>query len=440
MKSLILFTFLTLTIFFSDKIFSQYQVWHEQVSGVTATLTSVSAITSGNVWVCGYLGTVLRTTNAGINWINVTGNGIPTNVSLINIWGINANTALTAGYVGSNTWVWRTSNAGLNWTQVFSQPGGFINAIVFNDTSNNRGIMQGDPVGGRWSLWKTTNGGINWDSSGMYLPQSGSEAGWNNSMYTNGSKIWFGTNNTRIYYSNNFGQTWTWKSTAPEQNSYAICFDASWCPTWSSCSGLLGGANLMKSDDTGYTWTNLSSLGTGNFAGFAGHPAIVNSPMIFQSWYVRGDNKIYKSNEGGQGWFVEFTAPSGTYRHMARGRSYYTYMFAVRTLGGISACWCIVSKITPISSEIPKAYSLKQNYPNPFNSNTLIEFSIPEKTSVTLNIYNSSGQKVAELFKGEVNAGIYRAEWNAENVASGLYFYSMITENFTETKKMILVR
>lgn len=111
------------------------QYWEEQTSGVTVQLTSVSPISPTNIWVCGYSGTVLRTTNGGTNWSNVSGGGIPNTVSLVNIWGIDANTALVAGYLGSDTWVWRTSNAGANWVQVFSQPGGFINGIVMKKKS-----------------------------------------------------------------------------------------------------------------------------------------------------------------------------------------------------------------------------------------------------------------------------------------------------------------
>ena len=115
-------------------LFSQPQYWSEQTSGVTVQLTSVSP-NNNDVWICGYSGTVLRTTNAGTNWLNVSGGGIPNTVSLINIWGIDANTAVVAGYLGSDTWVWRTSNAGVNWVQVFTQPNGFINGIVFRRTS-----------------------------------------------------------------------------------------------------------------------------------------------------------------------------------------------------------------------------------------------------------------------------------------------------------------
>src|SRR3972149_8563459 len=70
------------------------QSWTEQVSNVTVQLTSVSAVDFNNAWICGYSGTVLRTTNQGSNWLNVSGNGIPSNVLLVNIFGITSTTAL----------------------------------------------------------------------------------------------------------------------------------------------------------------------------------------------------------------------------------------------------------------------------------------------------------------------------------------------------------
>jgi hypothetical protein len=88
----------------------------------------------------------------------------------------------------------------------------------------------------------------------------------------------------------------------------------------------------------------------------------------------------------------------------------------------------------------PTAYSLEQNYPNPFNPSTTIKFAIPEVSNVKLTIYNSLGQKVAELVNSTLDAGSYTINWNASNVASGLYFYELNTSNFSSVKKMMLLK
>lgn len=96
--------------------------------------------------------------------------------------------------------------------------------------------------------------------------------------------------------------------------------------------------------------------------------------------------------------------------------------------------------VTNNNSQIPENYKLAQNYPNPFNASTLIEFAVPKNSNVTLKIYNSQGQIVETLVNSKFNAGTYSVRWNAGNLASGVYFYSIKADNFTQTKKLLLVK
>jgi hypothetical protein len=88
----------------------------------------------------------------------------------------------------------------------------------------------------------------------------------------------------------------------------------------------------------------------------------------------------------------------------------------------------------------PTDYTLEQNYPNPFNPATTIKFSIPEVSDVKLTIYNALGQKVAELVNSTLEIGSYSFNWDASNVASGMYFYELSTKNFSSVKKMMLLK
>ena len=101
-----------------------------------------------------------------------------------------------------------------------------------------------------------------------------------------------------------------------------------------------------------------------------------------------------------------------------------------------------INKLIVMSGEIiqPIEYSLEQNYPNPFNPSTTIKFSLPEATDVSLTIYNSLGQKVTELVNGKLEAGKYSYQWNAQNVATGMYIYELRSDNFVSIKKMILLK
>lgn len=93
-----------------------------------------------------------------------------------------------------------------------------------------------------------------------------------------------------------------------------------------------------------------------------------------------------------------------------------------------------------LSIDKPTEYELSQNYPNPFNPATTIRYGLPEKSLVSLVIYNQLGQLVQTLFAGEKDAGFYSAEWNAGNMPSGVYFCEMKTQNFTSVRKLLLMK
>lgn len=103
-------------------------------------------------------------------------------------------------------------------------------------------------------------------------------------------------------------------------------------------------------------------------------------------------------------------------------------------------CEDIPLAVQQISSTVPVGYSLEQNYPNPFNPETNIKFEIPAKSYVTLKVYDVSGKLVETLLSKEITAGTYLASWDASKYSSGVYFYSLYSSGFNETKKMILVK
>ena len=85
-------------------------------------------------------------------------------------------------------------------------------------------------------------------------------------------------------------------------------------------------------------------------------------------------------------------------------------------------------------------FQLKQNYPNPFNPGTTIEFSIPSSGFVNLEILDPIGNKVETLLNENLEGGLHKVVWNAENYSSGIYFYRIRTNKFTKTKKLILLK
>lgn len=92
------------------------------------------------------------------------------------------------------------------------------------------------------------------------------------------------------------------------------------------------------------------------------------------------------------------------------------------------------------STITPEKYSLNQNSPNPFNPSTSIKFSLPKASDVKLVVYNSLGKEVATLVNEKLISGEYEVEFSAGNLASGVYYYTIETGDFKETKKMILMK
>ena len=118
-------------------------------------------------------------------------------------------------------------------------------------------------------------------------------------------------------------------------------------------------------------------------------------------------------------WMADYT---GTYQ-------IWTSIIDWRTIG-----------LRKISTEVPKEFILKQNYPNPFNPSTNIEFSIPKSSQVKLVIYNSEGKEVASPVNAALAPGTYRTSFDGTSLASGVYFYRLITQDVAVSKKMILIK
>lgn len=392
-------------------------------------MKSVSAISDQICWVSG-VGVVLRTTNGGVNWINATGN-IAATFGGSNVWGIDGQTALAAGTISGNAFVYRTSNGGVNWSQVFTQTGGFINSVWM--TGGLNGYMMGDPVGNKWSLWSSNSTGFAWDSTGLRLDGTG-EAGWNNGLYITGTKVWFTTNTAsgKIYYSTNSGTTFTAQQTGATSASFAtIWFN------YTNVGMASSNGSLFYTTTSGATWSPIANVpgGTANISGITGKN---------NAWWVSrntASTSIYHTRDNGATWISQ-SCPSGSYAHIALGRlstGGSANIWAVGEAGKIIFLSGIVS-VEPVNSEVPSRYSLEQNFPNPFNPETNINFSLPKNTFVKLKVYNSTGKLVSEVVNEYKSAGNYSVKFDASELSSGVYFYSIETEGFTQTKSMMLIK
>jgi hypothetical protein len=133
--------------------------------------------------------------------------------------------------------------------------------------------------------------------------------------------------------------------------------------------------------------------------------------------------------------------PGSYYSHPDNGQSNAKFYFirANPTVG-----------IKKIESEIPDGYKLYQNYPNPFNPSTIIKFDIPsnfdrQSSDVKLIVYDILGKEVATLVSEKLNAGTYESQFSIISItnnqlSSGIYFYKLSTESFTDVKRMVLIK
>ena len=99
-----------------------------------------------------------------------------------------------------------------------------------------------------------------------------------------------------------------------------------------------------------------------------------------------------------------------------------------------------VTSIKELSGAVPSAYTLEQNYPNPFNPETKIKFSLPEASHVILKVYNMLGQEVTTLVDKYMTAGTFNVSFDATDLTSGSYYYSISSGSFISVKKMLLIK
>jgi hypothetical protein len=149
---------------------------------------------------------------------------------------------------------------------------------------------------------------------------------------------------------------------------------------------------------------------------------------------------IYKTTNGGENWYrnndlVSNSLLSGCFINANTGWIAGSGYTIIKTVSGGSTLG-----LTQINTSLPDKFYLEQNYPNPFNPNTVISFQLPTAGFVKLKVFDLLGREVANLVNEKLSAGSYKYDFNASALPSGIYFYKLETENFSETRKMVLIK
>ena len=176
-----------------------------------------------------------------------------------------------------------------------------------------------------------------------------------------------------------------------------------------------------------------------------------NGTQLISSFadFLTGGRKYFSSNDKGNTW-IELTTDSIGIKNDITSRysvtandSYYFANSWIYANGVITySIFKLPLQVTAINDkmELPTAFQLNQNYPNPFNPTTTISFSVIKSAEYNLSIYDLLGQKVKTLVEGQLNAGSYKFEFDANYFSSGTYLYTLKGESSQITKKMILIK
>lgn len=324
---------------------------------------------------------VYKTTDCGLTWYQIENTG-----RHWTIFFVNENTGYTGGKYGS---LMKTSDAGANWTNMTSSSGANYMSMYF--TSVNTGYA----IGEFGEIEKTTNAGFSWFVIGH------ADNSWLH-------KIYFVNDNTGficggkysegkgiVLKTTNAGMNWFLNATKLDGEFLGLSF-------LNNSTGFATGrgGSLIKTTNCGVSWDSI----------FPGSQQPLNGVYFINgsTGYIVGDNgTILKTTTGG--------IPIG---------------------------------IKPVSNKVPEKFILYQNYPNPFNPSTKIKFEVayPPFTKggqggfVKLTIYDILGREAATLVNEKLSSGTYEVEWNASNFPSGVYFYKLETQGFSQTRKMILLK
>ncbi len=389
----------------------------------------ISVLDLGDKLFVGSYGGTFKSTDEGLTWTSLTNNGIPESARIY-YFAVLGNTIIATSSIpiGIYAGVYRSSDRGETWQR--------SNSGLGNDSINTRTVYK---YNGKFYL-------------GVGSTSSASAA---------------------LYYSTDDGVSWEVRNNGISVTEKRVEEFASVGQNLFASVDFTGGGALYKSSDDGGSWTSISPPGIGRTYSMVGHtPYLIayffelyrsSTFLPFDSSWVlivNGlpqnpeinsmdadlnniyaavyENGAYKSSDFGDNWTVMNDGlPAGAEIYIIYRGANYIYAGTVENnllryplnTSGLSDENIIISD-----------FSLNQNYPNPFNPSTTINFSIPEASYVSLKIFNSLGEAVKTLVAEELSSGNYKNDWNAINLPSGIYFYKLQTENFVETKKMILMK
>ncbi len=353
-----------------------------------------------------------RTTDGGNSWQNRD-----TTANYPHIKFLDENT----GFFASTNVFAKTTNGGLNWSAQH-YPG--YNFSIINAFDANLYYVYGFDGQHQFQiLAKTSDGGANWNY-GWFPP------GFQNSMVFLNKDIGYATGTNGTFKTTDGGASWLPKTNQTFHKLFFINENTGW-----SYFNIGSTGKIYKTTDGGITWQI-------KYSNNLVLPTAIQFANSLTGWftaYIDGEGLIMKTTDGGESWNInssfetaELDAISFINANTGWAVGWNGAILKTTTGGTIG--------VQQINTSLPDKFYLEQNYPNPFNPNTNIEFSLPKNSFVLLKVFDLLGREVANLVNENLSAGSYKYDFNASALPSGIYFYKLETENFSETKKMVLVK
>ena len=396
-------------LFLTQICFSQWLSKNSLLEG--SSLYSVFFIDKNMGWSVGDSGTILKSTDGGLTWIFQNSN---TTADLRSVYFFNQNKGWVAGIGGI---VLKTTDGGVNWS---SQAVSAFDLWAVQFINADTGWVSGS------TTLKTTNGGAGWEEQmhygGFSLSFVDESYGWIAGYYnlhktTDGGTHWTSFANNYDLWSIFFydhdngwavgehefysrfmmsttdgGENWTTapSNSEPLRSIYFVDSLMGWA------AGFYG--TILHTSDGGVNWENQASgVGESLLALF-----FINSDY---GWVVGNGGILIRTSNGGRTW------SNGSFSSIYEEAGY----------------------------NMAASLVLDQNYPNPFNPTTTINFQLSQNGYVTLRVYDILGKEVATLVNEQKNHGRYSVNFNASNLASGVYIYQLRVNEYASTKKMLLL-
>jgi len=443
--------FVILLVLILNSISFSQSGWVDYSTGISKSIRGIYFINSNTGWFVGDTSAIFKTTNGGLNWISKPLSYVEP-IALRAIKFLDNNTGYSVGgheasgpYGGFYyQYIYKTTNGGDNWVLNYNVQGG--GGFDFNDIYCNTGNIFVTGAGASGSIgWSSTGGILKSTNSGYNFTSSYSEGESTSLSFINSNTGWINT-----YYAVDYGLT--------------LC-------------------SIMKTTNGGVNWIKQYRDSAVNFASMRiNEIQFVNESTGFAIGNKSG-TKFFKTTNGGTNWVINvfpnyenstlfFVDPStgwvgglsnpdtscisytsnGGATWMKQKRNYSGTVNCLYFINGLTG-WAglnngLIMKttnggmtfVTQTSSEVPSSYSLSQNYPNPFNPTTKIKFAMQKAGDAKVIVYDVMGREVQTLVNERLQAGTYETSFDGSALNSGVYFYKLITDGFSETKRMILIK